>query len=128
VDTWLEGVTDPFLPLRLAVSALITGMERSDRFTEALTHAYSTSYAVAIDRAQTVHNQTRGIQAGGRLPICDGICSPPSTCSTAVRPRSPWCKRAPGDGPHSRFWPTLTLASFTDQLDRTEFDDHRDSA
>ena len=63
VDDWLAGVTEPFLRLRLAVSSLITAMERSDRFTEALTHAYSTSYVVAIDRAQTVHDQTRGMFA-----------------------------------------------------------------
>lgn len=50
--------------LRLAVGSLIAEMEKSDRITDALTHAYVASCVVATDHAQTIREQTSSMFEG----------------------------------------------------------------
>lgn len=54
----LGTVGDPFGRLRVALSRLIGAMESSGHITEAMTHAYAASHAVATEGAQTVRDQT----------------------------------------------------------------------
>ncbi|OBG88728.1 hypothetical protein A5699_16265 [Mycobacterium sp. E802] len=60
----LDRVPGAFDRLRLAVVSLINAMQRSDRITEALTHAYAASCVGATPDAQRVHDQTTRMFAG----------------------------------------------------------------
>lgn len=60
----LDRVPGAFDRLRLAVVSLINAMQRSDRITEALTHAYAASCIGATPQAQRVHDQTTRMFAG----------------------------------------------------------------
>lgn len=60
----LGEVGEPFGRLRVALARLIGAMESSGHITEAMTHAYAASQAVAIAEAQTVRDQTSLSWAG----------------------------------------------------------------
>lgn len=58
LDRNLGGTLGAFARLRVVVDSLIDAMERSNRITEALTHAYVASFITASAEAQAVHDQT----------------------------------------------------------------------
>ncbi|OBB91901.1 TetR/AcrR family transcriptional regulator [Mycobacterium sp. 852002-40037_SCH5390672] len=52
------GLSDPLARLRFVADRLVDAMERSDRITDALTHAYVAAYVTGIDEGEQVRCQT----------------------------------------------------------------------